>query len=134
MVRGTWLVLAAGAGAGVWLAAEHGWLAWLVLSAAAAHAVGVLAYCLIVRQQTGRHCRQHCSRHCQCTVDGTVWHCRQHCQCTVTPTVTPTVPPTVLALSDSAVGGHRRIVRGQLTVGQGSGAVGNGGDTDVYWR
>lgn len=122
-MRGTWVLLAAGAGAGVWLAAEHGWLAWLVLSAAAAHAVGVLAYCLIVRQQTGRHC-QGTVWHCQ----GTVWHCSRHCQCTVTPTVTPTVPPTVLALSDSAVGGHRRIVRGQLTAGQGSGAVGNGGE------
>ena len=111
-MRGTWLVLAAGAGAGVWLAAEHGWLAWLVLSAAALHSVGVLAYCLILRQRTGRHCQ------------GTVWHC----QCTVDGTVGSTVAPTARALSDSAVGGHRRIVRGQLTVGQGSGAVGNGGE------
>lgn len=94
-MRGTWLVLAAGAGAGVWLAAEHGWLAWLILSASATHAIGVIAYCLFVRQLTGRHCR--------CT----------------------TVAPTVTALSDSAGGGHRRIVRGQLTVGQGS-AVGPG--------
>jgi hypothetical protein len=125
MVRGTWLVLAAGAGAGVWLAAAHGWLAWLVLSAAAAHAVGVLAYCLIVRQQTGRHCSRHCQGHCQ----GTVWHCSRHCQCTVAGTVGSTVAPTVLALSDSAVGGHRRIVRGQLPVGQGSGAAGNGGES-----
>jgi hypothetical protein len=116
-------VLAAGAGAGVWLAAEHGWLAWLVLSAAAAHAVGVLAYCLILRQRTGRHCRQHCSRHCQCTV----WHCSRHCRWTVAGTVAGTVAPTVRALSDSAVGGHRRAVRGRLTVGQGS-AVGNGGE------
>jgi hypothetical protein len=121
MVRGTWLVLAAGAGAGVWLAAEHGWLAWLVLSAAAAHAVGVIAYCLILRQRTGRHCRGHC----QGTVDGTV----VHCQGTVAGTVPPTAPPTVTALSDSAVGGHRRVVRGQLTAaGQGS-AVGNGGES-----
>ena len=126
MVRGTWLLLAAGAGAGVWLAAAHGWLAWLVLSAAAAHAVGVLAYCLIVRQRTGRHCQGtvwHCQGHCRQHCQYTVWHCRQHCQWTVD----GTVPLTVLALSDSAVGGHRRIVRGQLTAGQGS-AVGNGGE------
>jgi hypothetical protein len=106
---------------GTWLAAEHGWLAWLVLSAAAAHAVGVLFYCLLLRQQTGRHC--------QGTVRGLSVDCSRHCQYTVAGTVPPTAPPTVTELSDSAVGGHRRIVRGRLTAGQGS-AVGIGGEVD----
>jgi len=57
MNRLTWIWLSAGAGAGVWLALEHDWLAWVLLSTAAIQAVGVLAYCMLVRQLTGRRRR-----------------------------------------------------------------------------
>lgn len=53
-MRLTLIWLSAGTGAGVWLALEHDWLAWVLLSTAAIHAVGVLAYCMLVRRLTGR--------------------------------------------------------------------------------
>lgn len=101
-MRLTWLVLAAGAVAGVWLAGERGMLAWLVLSAAAVHAVGVLTYCWWLSGRRDRVSTVYGTVYG--TANGTVGHCRP----TVGHTVGHTAPPTVAALSDS---GQRPVAR-----------------------